>query len=67
MVVPSTYTYVITQFPLHCFNTVTQWNQFLNNFIYVTRDLVDNNNIALLVVWFALRGGEKSDRSEAGS
>jgi len=26
-----------------------------NSILYVTRDLVDNNNIALIIVWFALQ------------
>jgi len=28
---------------------------FKFSFIYVTRDLVDNNNIALLTIWFHLQ------------
>jgi len=34
------------------------------NFLYVTWDLVDNNNTALLIVWFALQ--RKSDQPEDG-
>jgi hypothetical protein len=32
--------------------------------MYVTQDLVDNNNTALLILWFALQG--KSDQPEDG-
>jgi len=37
----------------------------INSILYATRDLIDNNNIALLIVWFAWQ--RKSDQPEDGS
>jgi len=43
----------------------TEIRKIIKQLIYVTWDLVDNNNTALLIVWSALQG--KSDQREDGS